>query len=158
MIVINSKIKLKEMETEKAEEKREIKFRVWQKHKNKMRSFEELKDCGWNFEDFNFPGSQAIFMGYTGLRDRNGTEIYEGDILGGNSLSRNPNDELVEVEVAWGNAAAAWIIVDGKCWKRGSTKDSHVADLLSSWLKIYDFEVIGNIYENPELIQNDKIH
>lgn len=63
-------------------EKREIKFRAWDEQALMMsEAFEPLKNeepkiCGENINK-----AYAIYMQYTGLKDRNGKEIYEGDYV-----------------------------------------------------------------------------
>jgi len=70
-----------------------------------------------------------ILQQYTGLKDRNGKEIYEGDLLGADWLTH-------PVAVKW-HELGHWV-VDGRGW------DEHLCTYK-------DIEVIGNIYKNPEV-------
>jgi len=86
-----------------------------------------------------------IMMQYTGLKDKNGIEIYEGDIL--HHLWDSGNNIIKETvsEVKYSNGG---FIVDDK--KRADWELSIHA--LSSWAEI---EVVGNVYNNPELIKEE---
>lgn len=80
------------------------------------------------------PGFSLIYMQFTGLTDKNGKEIYEGDIL------RISKDLIEEVE---------WI--DENNWLGAKCP-------VNGWVNhgsIYgeDPEIIGNIYENPNLLK-----
>lgn len=70
----------------------------------------------------------TIWMQYTGLKDKNGKEIYEGDIILGNAT------------VTWKEDITGFGITTGKYG-------------LINYKNHSDFKVIGNIYENPELIK-----
>ena len=77
---------------------------------------------------------------YTGLKDKNGVEIYEGDLL--------------KIEMDWGYGLAEIIIK--VYFENGSFRakalNSHEDTFL---LELPYLEVIGNIYENPELLRED---
>ena len=75
------------------------------------------------FDDF------TEFMQYTGLKDKNRKEIYEGDIL--------KDEEGYSYPIEWES--------EGACY-------SWDAMLFSNSLNAFNLEVIGNIYENPELL------
>lgn len=115
---------------------REIKFRVWDKLNKEMNNIESInfqerrvyKDIV-SYRKFN----DIELMQYTGLKDKNGKEIYEGDIL-----FESFREEYLKV-----------------VFENGSFRAE--ADGYSSDLEGYDYscEVIGNIYENPELIEGE---
>jgi uncharacterized phage protein (TIGR01671 family) len=90
-----------------------------------------------------FLGDEVILMQSTGLKDKNGVEIFEGDIV---SVRNHPfqKTELsgagIEIDgdylIGWSDHNLTWL----------------AGDLLLYQLKPY-IEVIGNIYENPELLE-----
>ena len=120
---------------------REIKFRAWDK-KNKGWCSYTNSDCMNNLDN-----PECAIMQYTGLKDKNGKEIYEGDIL------------RMESEMHVGVAPVLWsddhcgFIYEG--WQGYFSKivpnlgGSGIVDLETR------AEIIGNIYENPELLQNN---
>jgi uncharacterized phage protein (TIGR01671 family) len=117
---------------------REIKFRVWNKRENQM-----IDDVFFKPESNEF-----ILMQYTGLKDKNGKEIYEGDIVKGGWTNYPDNSRLHIVTFGehqtsddyYSSTAYGWFLDknnnDGESLVSGST-----------------LEVIGNIYQNPELIK-----
>lgn len=127
---------------------REIKFRAWDNVENKMHYCGEEIDMIFEVRDNRIectdirnvsPGGEGVesmehltYMQYTGLKDKNGTEIYEGDILTG----------FVFKEKWTGNVEylAPYFAVLGKY--------AHV--ILED---MEECRVIGNIYENPKLLE-----
>ncbi len=113
---------------------REIKFRAWDKRNKKMYKHEEIYI--WDRfmkDDMSF--QYAPLMQYTGLKDKNGEEIYEGDILEYKStFGKNERTELLLV--SWSNTDGMWCM--------GYIRTDYA---------IRNSSVIGNIYEHPELLE-----
>jgi uncharacterized phage protein (TIGR01671 family) len=130
---------------------REIKFRAWQKVIGKMIDLKKLTPLALSSHMVDADGlfipfsDSLILMQYTGLKDRNGKEIYEGDIVRNH---RNPhNEELILVR--WQEAIndIKWTIE-----KPGFRFERINGSGTTIWVADKHFEIIGNIYENPELL------
>jgi uncharacterized phage protein (TIGR01671 family) len=110
---------------------REIKFRVW--HYNEMVYFEPQDS--WQALKYHFDECDdrpEWLMQYTGLKDKNGKEIYEGDILN-NGYTVN-YDILYNCGCCNDDTGIGFVL-----------SDSHTA--------FDDLEVVGNIWGNPELLK-----
>jgi len=138
------------MKPEKLIGSREIKFRVWKKTEMVFLNYvislikgtakwvyrqpaslcfqSELQHC--------IDSDEFVVMQYTGLKDKNGKEIYEGDII-----------DCKEQEEGIPHRIALW-------------RDEYACFQIGPWekqeLKGEVIEVIGNVFENPELLQNSK--
>lgn len=85
-------------------------------------------------------------MQYTGLKDKNGKEIYEGDILATSNDGKNGHDEWTEDD--WGYGIVQLDIIGGLLVNGWMSSLEHNDSVYS----LEYVEVIGNIYENPELL------
>ena len=83
-------------------------------------------------------------MQFTGILDKNGKEIYEGDIV---SFGKDYFDVDMLGKVYWYDKTAGFFI------HRFDAEGQIEEEVLIS---DYDIEVIGNIYENPELLESEK--
>lgn len=129
-----------------------IKFRIWNDYDNKMINWDEM--CKQNLANiFRIPSYRQYLMQYTGLQDKNGKEIYEGDI--------------VKTHFKKGS----WKYNDKNYYGYKNGKVEYCVDCFILYIenykeKIYplssfgnnnknidELEVIGNIYENPELLE-----
>ena len=132
---------------------REIKFRVWDKLRKTMCSHEDINIWDRFMKD-DMINQYAPLMQYTGLKDKNGKEIYEGDII----KFSNHVDEVYE-EIG---------VVDfdlSECGYKATYKTREFNNIMGYYGRtncIYlinnkeyecEYEVIGNIYENPELLE-----
>lgn len=116
---------------------RTIKFRAWQTNYKQMYEhpfgyIEFYKDnnvVGFDDGDLRLEGDDVVLMQYTGLKDRNSKEIYEGDIVNFEGITN------YEIKFIRGGFAVDF-------------KDGH------RYLgQFANPEIIGNIYENPELLE-----
>lgn len=118
---------------------REIKFRAWDGEI--MHNVSELHFCMGPKLDGNglkfygpgvgqgwIDGESIHLMQYTGLKDKNGKEIFEGDII--------QCKHGIKGKVYWAENWAMWAVCG------------------ESLMRNADGEIIGNIYENPELVQS----
>ena len=133
---------------------RNTKFRVRSKRDGSLLGYEWLNEFGrWMVEDITtskvFPGtatydSVTIREQYTGLKDKNGVEIYEGDVLQSRYRNKRGNELW---RVTWDSKAT--IQCGFQCVARNG-----IANPLNYAFSISrELEVIGNIYENQELLE-----
>ena len=106
---------------------REIKFRAWHPALQKMFYNCRVSSKDWLDDSTHFCGEHDTLMQYTGLHDKNGMEIYEGDII---QISLPDLGIEKEQVVEWNDEKASY------------------GTMLEEWHR----EVIGNIWENPELV------
>ena len=132
---------------------REIKFRVWNKQYMEFDIFDVWNPyCLENGHFMKIEGpvgeewtetTAAILMQYTGLQDKNSIDIYEGDIVikGINMMQYNLPNEYQE------------IIFEKGCFVGKQQKAvGYLKFVLSAYLPS-EIEIVGNIYENPELLK-----
>lgn len=129
---------------------REIKFRAWDKLTKKMRV---VKSISWMYEDkkprfqlldaYRYgvcysllrDESDIILMQFIGLKDKNGKEVYEGDIVRLDT-PQNPYHPTRTKTIIWSQRFAQFCV-----------------DPCTSIMGWKSVEVIGNIHQNPELME-----
>lgn len=128
---------------------RTIKFRGWLLEKKRIsRSFtifDYCQECSaviLHNPDEYFDIDEEYLMQFTGLVDKNGKEIYEGDIVAYSITAPWDENQSVNVksQVVWTNSA--WWLSN----EEGSDADGYLEDFGG-------LEVIGNIWENKELLK-----
>lgn len=129
------------------------KFRVWLPNPDVERMlrvkalvFEHDKTrcvCGYAY-DFYLEDEDAIIMQSTGLRDKNGKEIFEGDIVTDGEFAR-----IVQYHKTLG-----FYMFDEEGNERFFSDSATLEDFEEDAKIVSEIlEIIGNVYENPELLE-----
>lgn len=126
---------------------RTFKFRAWSPIYKKMNN-DYMIDGGWEscqLDDF-FNKDYRIVMQFTGLKDKNGKEIYEGDIV---SFGKHLGNGIVK----FGDYSAG-----GDDYYAQEAYGFYIEPLKKKDIKwtetlTNEYEVIGNKFENPELLK-----
>lgn len=120
------------------------KFRAWLKNDKEIIDVDEIH---WFHEGIDFIGDGITFsrgadeielMQSTGLVDKEGTEVFEGDIL-------KSNKYITRVFYEKG----------AYCVKFRQTPNTTVTMNVISFIEKYKTKIVGNIYENPELLEDE---
>ena len=134
------------------------KFRAWDKEEKVMIDWFWLSSEGKAYETpvtlYDTPHTEIersddlILMQYTGLKDKNGVEIYEGDVVKRTYLFNRGYGETHTGEVVYDKEYARYVI---------SRPQKHIEpkteDLRNTLSDRSTYEIIGNIYENRELLE-----
>ena len=130
---------------------RELKFRAWDRVKRKM--LYGVSPFNAHITDENEPllsleyskHDDCEFEQYTGLKDKNGKEIYEGDIIQEEiDFNSKMTDGVFTYVVEWDSNTLSYSL-------RGNGTSIH--DEL--WEVNASVEIVGNIHENPELLEEE---
>ena len=128
---------------------RPIEFRVWDKERQAFCVTDMLEfGCIFNLKngvlDLKNGKEYYIFQQLTGLLDKNGKEIFEGDIIKCNFPDFGCDKEKFQLEVVYSSNTASFGVII--LMENG--------DFYSlSELDWRNFEVVGNVFENPELLK-----
>jgi uncharacterized phage protein (TIGR01671 family) len=118
---------------------RDIEYRAWNFYDKKMYSWEEISSAKQS-HTFLWISCQKdekdnILMQYTGLKDKNDKEIYEGDVY-------TQGDDNIKYKVIFDEGGFI-----------GNQIGNQSLASLTHWGNV--IEIIGNVYENPELLEDN---
>ena len=117
---------------------REIKFRAWDTYHKVMRYNKDIPPI--LAKNLNVENDQWKFLQFTGLTDKNGKEIYEGDI--------------VERKSWFSDSNGVTRLSDDNSYMQRRIVEFEAGKVFQGYRIQENDEVIGNIHENPELLEN----
>lgn len=119
-----------------------LRFRAWLKEDKEMVDVEEINFYNGEFDfigdatTWMCKSNDCVLMQSTGLTDKNGKEIFEGDVV---KMAKNVYSEPTNYEIVRHRGGAYRL-----------ESKQYGCEL---WLRHTDCEIAGNIYENPELLE-----
>ena len=132
------------------------KFRAWDKGRKRMVEVTSISFWGGTIQEDTLHAvnrelyfDQVKLMQYTGLKDKNGVEIYEGDIVNITQyFAGSPYGEMKHIikRSEYNNDLVAY----------SESRNWMTPEVNMSFRKSDDYEVIGDIYENPELLEEEE--
>jgi len=125
-----------------------FKFRAWDKEENGMSKPFTINELALTTAIPKYVIDNYIIMQCTGLKDKNGKLIFEGDIIEHRYKFFETQPEIVSrLEVLWEDEYSAF---------SGFNNNKIRFSIGPGMRFLRDFEIIGNIYENPELLEEGK--
>jgi len=123
---------------------KELKFRITYQHEDTGRFVQRIIELG---EAFPYLAEKWFIVGkdqYIGLKDKSGNKIYDGDIvyIYGSEFNDIPMSKRTKQKVVWAEPCYAFVNMD---------VDINTTCCISTYITGRDMEIIGSIYENPEL-------
>lgn len=124
---------------------REIKFRAWDKvnkcyYHDVQNAYDET--IGDSFQDV-LQNEDLVVEQYTGLKDKNGVEIYEGDIV---EIKSHLYKDIIGIVKFWEFNSSFSVIKNSKEFDMPTCLSATIDGFIN-------YEVIGNIHEQPELLE-----
>jgi len=127
---------------------RELKFRHW----NTIHKDMNYKGCMGTVGNTIVQDEHNIVMQFTGVKDMNGKDIYENDIL------KDADGVIWEVKylmAGFSMYCTSDQLFNKACSKENTEEEQIALDIGAWWAGT---EIIGNSYENPELLKSDAQH
>lgn len=130
-----------------------MKYRVWitpwGNDEPYMQYIEDLKLHVYigNWERGGY--KDAVFQQWTGIKNRKNKELYEGDVV-----EYNPDKTDIQRigVVEWCDYYNGWVIRDSECYPQS---EYGVYSLTAPFLALNDVEIVGNVFENEDLLKNE---
>jgi len=117
---------------------REIKFKVWDSDNLNMLEWDIVKDYGFRFHELETNGKYShVFLQFTGLKDKNGVEIYEKDFYR-EIYSDGSGERICLVELKKHESLPSF---------------ERFIGFEIDYENLVNIEVIGNLYENHDLLK-----
>jgi len=134
---------------------KEIRIRIWDKKKKEMRYLDkvDLTEVSRN--------KDVVVMLNTGLTDKNGRDIFVGDIIKGDLIAEVKVPEIIDefgnvMEYSQPENVGEIFEVVRICGLTGGFEPFVFWYKRHGWFDLCEIEVIGNVFENPELLKGTR--